>query len=234
MARDLVILKRDKMLKTTIVPGTTGATAPTPAPGATNSPSEKPSPGVLPQVTTVYPTAGPATPEVIVSPGHGHKVLIQIKTGAAVGTYPQWPQDFNWNTNGAPQTCNCQTCNCQCVHMNEPSAGVEWKNNYLCYKKRGDIEPGIEWSYNGEINGKRCTHISDPTFGKYWENNFLCVPKDSPYHFVWSFRGPVKADDIECLKMAVPDGPKDWTDNYLCGKKTTADVGRKLGVTDDK
>ena len=33
--------------------------------------------------------------------------------------------------------------------MNEPSAGVEWKSNYLCYKKRGDIEPAIEWSYDG-------------------------------------------------------------------------------------
>jgi len=193
------------------------STLPTTTSLSTDSPPQLPTSVEQPTIQTTQP--------LVINPaiGTGQKILIQIKTGAQVGTYPQWPTDFSWNTDGAPQNCNCQACNCQCVQMNEPSAGAEWKSNYLCYKKRGNIEPAIEWSYDGEIQGKRCTHISDPTFAKYWDNNFLCVPRDSPYHFIWSFRGPVKAKDLSCIRMGVPGGPKEWMDNYLCAKMIKKD-----------
>ncbi len=65
-----------------------------------------------------------------------------------IGSYPTWPTDFNWNTNGLPDSCNCQACGCACVNVNEPSAGVEWSGNWLCHKKT-KISPNIEWSHKG-------------------------------------------------------------------------------------
>lgn len=95
-------------------------------------------------------------------------------------TYPQWPTDFNWNTQGQPQNCGCQACGCQCVHMNEPSAGVEWKNNYLCYKKKDEVQPGIEWSHEGKITNPvrlHCKSILYKTKQSICDNHILHLIK---------------------------------------------------------
>eukprot|EP00794_Sanderia_malayensis_P015193 gene15193-16760_t len=200
--------------KTTIVPPTKPET--TTAPTNSAPPQQtKPAPTMQPQPTA--PIA--VNPDNNAQAGNAGKLLVTVisngATAVSQGGYPSWPNDFAWNTNGMPQNCNCQQCKCRCLQINEPSAGAEWKNNFLCYKNRS-IDPKIQWSFNGPMIGKRCTHVSDPTFGKYWDNNFICVPKNSPYRFAWSSNGPLNKNKFSCLKMNIPEGPKEWRDNYLC------------------